>query len=128
MCAVVTVWLYKSPTDIFEPGSNRQGTSSLCDGISSVRFLWSLAADTNNSRITLATETNRGTPEASFGLYKNTSKEEMNRQILVLQNCRRYQYIQYHTAGCFAYQQFYLCVVCPYIVILAGRSLSLINH
>jgi hypothetical protein len=71
--------MYKSPTNIFEPRSNiTQGTSSLSDAISGVRFLWSLAADTNNGRITLATETNRRTPEGSSGLYKNTSKKEIN--------------------------------------------------
>jgi len=65
-----------------------------------LHFLWFLTADTNNGRITLATETNRRTAEASSGLYKNTSKEEINRQYLGLQNCRRYPYVQYHTAGC----------------------------
>jgi hypothetical protein len=63
-------------------------------------FLWFLAADTNNSRITLATETNRRTAEASSGLYKNTFKEEINRQFLVLHDCRRYLYVHYHIAGC----------------------------
>jgi len=63
-------------------------------------FVWLLTADTNNGRITLATETDRRTPEASSGPYKIMSKEETNRQFLVLQNCRRYPYVQYHTAGC----------------------------
>jgi hypothetical protein len=63
-------------------------------------FLWFFAADTNNGRIILATETNRRTAEASSGLYKNTYKEEINRQILVFQNCRTYPNVQYHTAGC----------------------------
>jgi len=43
-----------------------------------LHFLCFLTADTNNGRIALATETNRRTPEASSGLYKNTSKEEIN--------------------------------------------------
>jgi hypothetical protein len=76
-------------------------------GFLMLHFLWFLTADTNNGRITLATETNRRTPETTSGLYKNTSKEEINRQFLVLQNCRRYPYVQCHTAGCFVYQYFY---------------------
>jgi hypothetical protein len=40
--------------------------------------LWFLAADTNNSRITFATEKNRTTPEESSGHFKTTSKKEIN--------------------------------------------------
>ena len=75
-------------------------------GFLMLHFLWFLAADTNNGRIALATETNRKTPEASSWLYKNTSKEAINRQFLGLQNCRRYAYVQYHFRLCFVYQYF----------------------
>jgi hypothetical protein len=71
-------------------------------------FWWFFTADTNNGRITLATETNRTTPEASSGLYKNMSKEEINRQFVGLQNCRRYLYVKYHTAGCVLYISIFL--------------------
>ena len=40
-----------------------------------LHVLWFLTADTNNGRITFATEMNRKTPKASSGLYKNMSKE-----------------------------------------------------
>jgi hypothetical protein len=122
---MVTVQLYNSPTNIFEPISNTgQRTSYLSGRISDVTLLWFLAADTNNSRITLATETNRRTAEASSVLYKNKDKEEINRQFLVLHNCRRYPYVHYHTAGCV------LCIIIftvgmvhLYIMVLAGSSL-----
>ena len=82
-------------------------------GFLMLHFLWFLTADTNNGRITLTTETNRRTPEASSGLYKNTAKEEINRQFLVLQNCMRYPYVQYHTAGCVLCINIFTCWRCP---------------
>jgi hypothetical protein len=98
-------------------------------GFLMLHFLWFLTADTNNSRITLATETNRRTPEASSGVYKSTSKEEINRQFLVLQNCRRYPYVQYCTAGCVLYINIStIGMVHLYVMVLAGSSLSPINH
>ena len=77
----------------------------------------------------LQTETKRRTPEASSGLYKNMSKEEINRKFFGLQKCRSYTYVQNHTAGCVWYFNIFTGgVVCLNIMVLAGSSLSLINH
>jgi len=116
VCFMVTVQLYNRPT------------ISLT-GFLMLHFLWFFAADTNSSRITLATEANRRTAEASSGLYKNTYKEEINRQFPVLHNCRRYPYVHYHTAGCVScIIIFTVGMVHLYIMVLAGSSLSLLNH